>query len=203
MQQAFIFKSFLATVLLTSTIVSCRRDTSIDMNSPGYSIAQSEKLVIPANVELPGNAPHGNARVATYYAEGVQKYKAQPKPGSDPVTYQWVLVAPQADLYDGSNKKVGTHTAGPSWQLSGSADSIFGQHFSPAKTAASPDPRSIDWLLLMPKMGKAPTGVFKDVLYIQRIATQGGKAPAVLPVSMNDTIDIKYTAIYRLSKKNG
>jgi hypothetical protein len=159
-------------------------------------------VVIPGNVELPNNLPHGNTRVATYYAEGVQKYRAQQKPGSDPVTYEWVFVAPKADLYDASNRKVGTHTAGPSWQLSGSADSIFAQHFIPAKTAPSPDPKSIDWLLLAPKTGKTPTGIFKDVAYIQRIVTQGGKAPSILPTAVTDTIDVKYTAIYRLSKKS-
>ncbi len=202
MQKELFIKSILVSLLLSTTMVSCRRDTDTDISSPAYYIAQSEKLAIPTNVELPSNLPNGNTRVATYYAEGVQKYKAQQKPGSDPVTYEWVLVAPKADLYDAANRKVGTHTAGPSWQLSGSSDSIFAQQFSPPKTAPSPDPRSVDWLLLAPKAGKTPTGVFKDVIYIQRIATQGGKAPSVLPTSITDTIDVKYTAVYRLSKKN-
>ena len=202
MQQARFIKLVSMTLLLSTTIVSCRRDTNIDINSPSYIISQSEKLVIPANVELPGNLPNGNTRVATYYAEGVQKYKAQPKPGSDPVTYVWALVAPDANLFDASNRKVGTHTVGPSWQLTSTADSIFAQHFTPAKTVPSTDPRSVDWLLLAPKTGKTPTGFFKDVAYIQRIATHGGKAPVTLPTTITDTIDVKYTAVYRLSKKN-
>jgi hypothetical protein len=183
-------------------MVSCRRDTNTDINSPAYYIAQSENLSIPSSVELPANLPKGNTRVATYYAEGVQKYKAQQKPGSDPITYEWVLVAPKADLYDATNKKIGTHTSGPSWQLWGSPDSIFAQHFSPPKAAQSPDPRTIDWLLLAPKTGKMPTGIFKNVNYLQRIATKGGKAPSILPTGITDTIDVKYTAVYRLSKKN-
>jgi Protein of unknown function (DUF3455) len=54
----------------------------------------------------------------------------------------------------------------------------------------------------MPKVGKTPTGFFKNVSYIQRIATQGGKAPLTPPVAINDIVNVKYTAIYRLSIKN-
>lgn len=165
---------------------------------PALEIVQSEDLVIPASVDLPAN-PQGNSRVATYYAVGVQKYKAQ-QVGIDPVTYQWVFVAPKADLYDITNKKIGTHSAGPVWQLTGNSAEIFAQHFTPARTAASPG--NIDWLLLMPKVGTTPTGIFADVDYIQRIATVGGRAPGIPPTSLAETVDVPYTAIYRFSKIN-
>lgn len=196
-QQGRFITSILISALLVMAVVACNKDKETD-TSPAHHIAESEKLVIPAAIDLPG----GNTRVATYFAEGVQKYKAQPKAGSSPVTYEWVFVAPEAKLYDATNAKIGTHSAGPSWQLTGATDSIFGQAFSPAKLAASPDPTSIDWLLLMPKTGKVPTGIFANVSYIQRIATTGGKAPATLPASAGETIEVKYTAIYRFTKKN-
>jgi hypothetical protein len=192
-------KTFLISYVLLVTVVACRKENE-NINSPARQIAASEKLLIPAEVDLPVNQPYGNTRLATYYAEGVQKYKAQVKEGSMPVTYEWVFVAPKADLFDASNKKIGTHGAGPFWQLSAS-DSIFAQQFTPAKTV-SPDANSIAWLLLMPKTGKTPTGIFANVSYIQRIATKGGKAPATPPASLTDTADILYTAIYRFSKKN-
>ncbi len=197
----YIFKSIVATALVSTLVIGCRREMESNLHSPAYHIHKSEKLDIPAAIAIPSN-PKENLRVATFFAEGVQKYKAQQKPASDPAIYEWVFVAPQADLYDDSNKKVGTHSAGPSWQLFGSSDSIFAQQFSPARTAASPDPSSIDWLLLMPKTGKTPTGIFTNVYYIQRIATQGGKAPTRLPVNANETAEVKYTAVYRFSKKN-
>ena len=170
-------------------------------NTAASHIEASEKLEIPSQVQLPANLPAGNSRVATYYAVGVQKYKAAIRPGSDPVAYQWVFVAPQADLYDSNNKKVGVHGAGPYWSLS-PADSIFAQHFSPARTVASPDPESIDWLLLMPKAGTTPSGIFADVDYIQRIATKGGKAPLAPPSNLNETAEVKYKTVYRFSKIN-
>lgn len=170
-------------------------------NSAAAHIAASENLVMPAAVAIPENLPNGNTRVATYYAVGVQKYKARIKAGSNPVEYEWVFVAPRATLYDITNTKAGTHGAGPFWEIS-SSDSIFAQHFSPARTAPSPDAESIDWLLLMPKTGTAPTGIFADVDYIQRIATKGGKAPLTAPASLTQTAEVKYKAVYRFTKKN-
>lgn len=192
----------LAAVTLSLALVACKKEKEIKDESPAAQIAASEKLVIPAAVDLPANQPGGNTRIATYYAVGVQKYKAQLVAGSNPARYEWIFVAPVADLYDATNAKVGTHTAGPTWQLSGGQDSIHAQHFTPAKTAPSTELNTIDWLLLMPKTGKVPSGIFASVAYIQRIATKGGKAPAIAPTSDVQTVDVPYTAIYRLTRKN-
>jgi hypothetical protein len=181
-------------------LAACTPDNELYPQSPAGQIAESENLVIPASVELPANEPAGNTRVATYYAKGVQKYMARVK-ATDPTAFEWAFVGPDAKLYDVSNTKVGSHGVGPHWTLT-PADSIFAQHFAPARTAPSPDPNSIDWLLLMTKTGTTPTGVFADVDYIQRIATEGGKAPAEAPTSIKETVDVPYSAIYRFSKKN-
>lgn len=187
-------------LLFIVTVVACSKNEVVNPSLPAYQIKASEKLSIPAEIELPINAPYGNARVATYYATGVQKYKAQQKAGSETGVYEWVFVAPLADLFDVTNKKIGIHGAGPYWTIS-VTDSIFAQQFTPAKTA-TPDANSISWLLLMPKVGTTPTGIFSNVAYIQRIATTGGKAPLVAPTSATQTVDVPYTAIYRFSKKN-
>ena len=216
-------KIFVMSALVVAGLYSCQRDTlhtpgvtgagdfhniqesefSVNENGnvPAAQIASSEKLDLPSSVALPQNLPNGNSRVVTYYAVGVQKYKARIKAGSSPVVYEWAFVAPQADLYDSENKKVGTHSAGPNWTVS-PVDSIFAQHFSPARTAPNEDPESIDLLLLMPKIGTTPTGIFADVDYIQRIATKGGKAPLTPPTSETQTVDVKYKAVYRFSKIN-
>jgi hypothetical protein len=169
-------------------------------NTAAAHIAASEKLLIPNTIEVPANLPGGNTRVATYYAVGVQKYQARVKAGSDRVAYEWAFVAPQADLFDAANTKVGTHGAGPYWQIT-NEDLLYGQQYSPAKTVPSSDPGSIDWLLLMPRTGTTPTVLFTDVLYIQRIATKGGKAPSTPPTTATETVDVKYKAVYRFTKK--
>lgn len=101
-------------VFIATAMVSCQDHLEPDVSSPAYQITQSEQLIIPTVIDLPPDLPGGNSRVATYFAEGVQKYKAQQKTGSNPVTYEWVFVAPEANLYDGTNVKIGTHFAGPS-----------------------------------------------------------------------------------------
>ena len=209
---------FLIVSMFTIVLVACKREVitasnepqisaanSLSLeangNSPAAHIAASENLTIPTIVSVPENLPNGNSRAATFYAVGVQKYKARVKAGSDPVTYEWGFVAPQADLYDITNAKVGNHGAGPFWTIS-PLDSIFAQQFVPARTSPSDDPESIDWLLLMPKTGTMPTGIFADVDYIQRIATKGGKEPLTPPISLTQTVDVKYKAVYRFTKKN-
>jgi hypothetical protein len=201
MSRLIVSISFMAVISAVLLLSSCKKEKEEDTNSFAFHITESEKLVIPDAIKLPDNLSGGNSRVATFFADGVQKYKAQEVPGSNPVTYQWVFVAPLADLYDATNKKVGTHSAGPTWQLS-VADSMYGQAFSPPRAAPSNDAGSIDWLLLMPKTGKLPTGIFTNVSYVQRIDTKGGKAPATPPSSATETADVHYTAIYRFSKIN-
>jgi len=207
----FIFPFMLP--LLLALAVSCNKGGSelqqanetnevslrVGGNSAAAHIAASEKLLLPSTVSLPENLPAGNKRVATYFAEGVQKYKARVKPGSDPITFDWVFVAPEATLYDANNTAVGHHGAGPFWTTSPS-DSIFAQAFSPARTAPSPDGgSSIDWLLLKPKDGTIPSGIFAGVDYIQRIDTKGGKAPVTPPATITEAASVKYMAVYRFS----
>ena len=203
MKNVLLLKVLAVSILFCITANSCRRydDNLVDENSPAFRIAKSENLVVPDAVKLPINSPEGNSRVFTFFADGVQKYKAEEIPDSNPVAYRWVFVAPQADLYDATNNKVGTHSQGPTWQLS-ALDSIYGQAFDPPRTAPGSDAGSIDWLLLMPNIDRAPIGVFADVDYVQRLDTKGGKAPATPPTSATESISVPYTAIYRFSKRN-
>ena len=220
MQKNYFGKLFLLSAFVSVVLTACKRDNSLyetsleeqlwngeqfmgnslHNGSPVQQIAASDQLVIPEIVDLPAEPGVSYTRVATYFAKGVQKYKAQIKAGSNPVTYQWVLAGPDAKLYDATNQKVGSHGFGPHWEIS-PADSIFAQHFSPQRTSPSPEPNTVPWLLLMPKAGTTPTGIFADVDYIQRIATQGGTAPTTPPASIDETTDVKYTAIYRFTKK--
>lgn len=201
MKRVLFQRMFLVGLIAIVLTAGCHRADDVEANTPNFFIQKSETLVVPAAVELPANLPGGNTRVATFYAVGVQKYKARVVPGGGPEEYDWVFVAPRADLYDASNRKVGTHGAGPHWKLL-AGDSIRGEAFSPARTAPSNDAANIDWLLLKPLTASTPTGTFSNVSYIQRIATYGGKAPAARPLHATDTIDCAYTAIYRFSRKN-
>jgi hypothetical protein len=99
MQRNNLIKTMTLSALFSTALIACSRDKENDTNSPACHIEKSESLAIPASIDLPDNLPGGNTRIATFYAAGVQKYKAQPKAGSNPVTFEWIFEAPRADLF--------------------------------------------------------------------------------------------------------
>src|SRR5262245_65756498 len=48
-------------------------------------------------------------------AKGVQIYECRAKK-DQAGAYEWTFVAPEADLFDTSGKKIGRHYAGPHWE---------------------------------------------------------------------------------------
>ncbi len=104
-------------------------------------------------------------------AAGVQIYECKGS-GDGPSKFQWVLKAPEADLYDASGSRIARHYAGPSWEaLDGSK--VVGQVKA---QYASPNSGSISWLLLS-ATSNSGKGIFAKTASIQRINTKGGKAP--------------------------
>jgi hypothetical protein len=105
---------------------------------------------------------------------------------------KWILSRPDATLFDEAGQKVGSHSAGPTWQWSDGSE-VTGRPIA----NASPDPESIPWLLLT-ATGHAGDGVMKNVSSIQRLQTKGGKAPAngCGPSHKGEQAPISYTADY-------
>jgi len=70
-----------------------------------------------ATVNVPDNLkPPGNEALAMIVpAKGVQIYECRAKK-DQPGAYEWAFVAPEADLFDTSGKKIGRHYAGPHWE---------------------------------------------------------------------------------------
>ena len=121
--------------------------------------------VKPAGKPVPANlaVPAGNTLLLKASAKGVQIYTCKPE--------GWVLKAPEADLFDEKGAKVGHHSGGPTWELNdGSA--VIGE----VKEKAPAD-GTIPWLLLAKKSTRGE-GMLARVTFIQRLDTQGGKAPA-------------------------
>jgi Protein of unknown function (DUF3455) len=84
---------------------------------------------------------------------------------------KWVLSGPDAKLFDRAGRTVGSHFAGPTWQWSDGSE-VTGRPIA----SATPDSESIPWLLLT-ATGHSGDGVLKNVSSIQRLQTNGGKAP--------------------------
>jgi len=105
-------------------------------------------------------------------ATGVQIYECSASK-TDPTRFEWAFKAPQADLLDGSGRKIGKHYAGPSWESNDGSKVIGEVKARDDGPAAS----AIPWLLLSAK-STSGNGVFGRTQGIQRLYTVGGKAPA-------------------------
>ena len=103
-------------------------------------------------------------------AKGVQIYEC--RASKDVGTADWVFVAPEADLFDTSGKKVGRHYAGPRWE-SFDGSTIAG---TLKERIDAPQADAIPWLLLTAK-SVGPEGSFSKVTSVQRVSTVGGAAP--------------------------
>lgn len=123
--------------------------------------AVPDPLRVPASEEL----------VLQARGVGVQVYACMP--ANDDNGAAWSLKAPEADLFDESGEKIGTHAAGPTWQH------IDGSNVAAAVTARvdAPEGNAIPWLLLGATTN-AGNGLFANVVAIQRLSTHGGTMPA-------------------------
>jgi hypothetical protein len=121
---------------------------------------------VPAALEVEGQKPGLEAR-----AVGVQIYECKAT-RDDPSRFDWSLVAPEATLFDASDKPIGKHYAGPTWE-STDGSKVVGQVKA---RDPGPDQGAIPWLLLDAK-SVSGVGVFAKTTLIQRLDTVGGKAP--------------------------
>jgi Protein of unknown function (DUF3455) len=113
--------------------------------------------------------PAGQHALMQVHAKGYQVYSCK----ANGAQFAWTLTAPDAQLYDKDGKLFGTHFAGPSWKANDGSQ-VTGKA---AANAPSPDPNSIPWLLVT-VVSHRGAGVLEHVTSVQRINTQGGKAPA-------------------------
>jgi hypothetical protein len=125
-------------------------------------------------------------------AKGVQVYECRPK-ADRAGEYGWAFVAPEADLFDGNGRKIGTHYAGPHWE-SADGSKVIGRV---KDSAAAPRADAIPWLLLTTK-SVSSRGSFSDTTSIQRVNTAGGLAPAsgCSEQNVGTTARVPYVADY-------
>jgi Protein of unknown function (DUF3455) len=138
------------------------------------------------------NVPDAGVLVLKARGEGVQIYQC--KSAVDAAgAFEWVFQAPQADLVNDKGQKIGKHYGGPTWEAN-DGSRVMGQL---QQHVDATNPSAIPWLLLKAKSNEG-TGIFKEVRYIQRLDTEGGKAPASLCDKQNAGAEarVRYTANY-------
>ena len=124
-------------------------------------------------------------------ATGVQIYTCN----ATATGYAWTFVAPDADLYLPSNdgEIVAHHYAGPTWEYE-DGSTVVGKKLA----AATVDPGSVAWLLLVATSHNDVDGRMTDITSIQRLSTSGGNAPATGCDAdhVGAEADVPYTATY-------
>lgn len=145
---------------------------------------------VPAQLD-PGP---GHRLVVTLHARGVQVYQCREAKDAAG-RFEWVFVAPEAELLDARMNPSGRHYAGPSWEAP-DGSRIVG---SVRERADAPVPGAIPQLLLATRSA-GPAGRFSDVVAVQRLNTRGGIVPnsACAPANTSQTVRVPYTADYRL-----
>ena len=120
-------------------------------------------------VELKGiQPPPGERLLFQVHAKGDQIYTCK----SDAAQFTWTLKAPDAQLFDKHGKPFGKHFAGPSWEAN-DGSRVTGK----AVANVLVDADSIPWLLIK-VISHDGNGVLSPATSIQRLNTEGGKAPA-------------------------
>jgi hypothetical protein len=156
-------------------------------------IGFSQDKTIPAPIQVNSKSK----LIELAYAKGIQIYTCQRDP-KDTSIYVWVFQQPQATLYSNSTYHhiIGKHyfdaTKNPTWE------NTDGSKITAVKLqqVSSMDNQSIPWLLLKATITQG-TGVLKSAQLVQRIFTNGGKAPAEAGKNeLGKTIKVPYTAEY-------
>lgn len=128
----------------------------------------------PTQASIPAPAalvPADSERVAfTWHAIGSQIYECKT---AEKGGWNWVLIAPEADLYNEKDEKVGTHGAGPSWAALDSSQAL-----GTVKAKANGARPSDIPLLLLSAKSNGTAGKMARVSSVQRLNTDGGMAPA-------------------------
>jgi hypothetical protein len=147
----------------------------------------------PAAPEVPSAIalPAGHKLLFKLESRGVQIYKAaEGKSGK----LEWILEAPLAELFEGKRKAGCHYDSPPSWEA---ADGSKVVKTGDAKLAPAPNANDdIPWLLVRVKAEEGIAGTFSPAVYIQRLQTEGGKAPTELPRRIGTKVGGPYKAVY-------
>ena len=171
-----MYRKFIAS-FLPLLVAACA-----SLQKPTPTVNVPDKLKPRANESLAMVVP----------AKGVQIYECRAKK-DQAGAYEWAFVAPEADLFDTSGRKIGRHYAGPHWE-STDGSKIAG---TVKERADAPQTDAIPWLLLVTK-SVGSQGSFDKITSIQRVNTVGGLEPKTgcSQSTVGTTARIPYTADY-------
>lgn len=137
-----------------------------NMGAPAMMYSQSS---LPAAVQVPA----GHKVAMETVGVGQITYECRAK--KDAMGHEWVFVGPDAKLMDRMGKQVGKYYGPPATWASMDGSQLTATQLAVAPAAAGSIP-----LQLVKANPATGMGAMQGVTYIQRVATQGGIAPATL-----------------------
>ena len=160
------------------------------MSSPAAPAFNQSSL--PATVQVPA----GQRIAMETVGAGDITYECRAKKDM-PSAFEWVFVGNDAKLMDRSGKVVGRYYGPPATWESNDGSKVTATQLAVAPASAGNIPLQL--VKANPAMGM---GAMQGVTYIQRVATQGGVAPAVACTAANagQKQVVKYQADYIIWK---
>lgn len=147
-----------------------------------------DQAMLPASVQVPA----GNKVAMETVGVGQITYECRAKAGAAG-QFEWVFAGPDAKLMDRAGKPVGRYYGPPATWESMDGSKVAGAQVAVAPAAAGSIPLQL--VKANPAMGN---GAMTGTTYIQRVATQGGVAPATAcdAAGMGRKEIVKYQADY-------
>lgn len=157
-------------------------------NKPMTTAKPYDQSMLPAAVQVPA----GNRVSMETVGVGEITYECRAKAGAAG-QFEWVFVGPDAKLNDRSGKQVGKYYGPPATWESNDGSKLTATQVAVAPAAAGSIPLQL--VKANPAMGN---GAMTGTTYIQRVATQGGVAPATpcTQATMGTKQIVKYQADY-------
>jgi len=156
---------FIRTTLVASAAIALSA-CATGMGTPAMPFSQAG---LPAAVQVPA----GHKVAMETVGVGQITYECRAK--KDMAGHEWVFVGPDARLMDRQGQPVGRYYGPPATWESRDGSKLTGAQLAVAPAAAGAIPLQL--VKANPAMGM---GAMQGVTYIQRVATQGGIAPALL-----------------------
>jgi len=154
---------FIKSILAASAAIVLSACAS-NMAAPAAPFSQAS---LPAAVQVPAGHKVSMETVGV----GQITYECRAK--KDMAGHEWVFVGPDAKLMDRMGKQVGKYYGPPATWESNDGSKLTATQLAVAPAAAGSIPLQL--VKANPAMGM---GAMQGVTYIQRVATQGGVAPA-------------------------
>jgi hypothetical protein len=179
------------TIELTASLVGVGLIYMFSLGTTIRSLAE-EGSQTPLSIPDKLKVPETQVLLLKAIAKGTQIYTCKAKV-EDTNAFAWTLKAPDAQLFNTNGQSIGSHYAGPTWELTDHSK-VIGK--VKAKVNA-PQPNNIPWLLLAAKSHEG-SGLLTQANWVQRLNTSGGQAAKTGcdRVHLNQELPVDYTADY-------